>query len=501
LSSPSLSRLTEAPIDEIMQMIYRPSIARMDDAAFAAMCALNQAHLVMAAECDMLDAATVKTLAQAMHRMAIEGPGALPDDPAIEDPYFAYEERLSQIAGPDAAGQLHAGRSRNDIGATLDQMAARQHCLDISEALVTLRSTVLAIASRHATTIVPGHTHLQPAQPITFGFYMVSIAAALERDADRVLAAFDRIDACSLGSAAMGGTSFPLDRGRTAGLLGFGRVAEPCLDAVASRDFATELLFAATALAVTWSRVLQDLYVYLSLEFSSIDLPDRVAGTSSIMPQKKNPIAIEFLRAEAARAIGGLTTTLSAIKSTNFSIALDATREGLTDLWAVLHRMPGNLRLFTRIIESVTLREADLLERCRTNFSTVTDLADGLVRVAGLPFREAHHIVGGVVRAALADGLPADKIDAAMVERAAGRRLGIDDAFVRGCLDPAQAVEARKTQGGTSRGEVERMIVAQRATLDRHGAAITAKLAALARAAETLAAAAARLANGDGPRC
>ena len=501
MSSPAPSRLTEGPIDEIMQMIYRPSIARMDDAAFAAMCALNQAHLVMAADCKMLDAATAKTLAQAMRRMAIEGPSALPDDPAIEDPYFVYEARLSQIAGPDAAGQLHAGRSRNDIGATLDQMAARQHCLDISEALATLRSTVLAIASRHAMTVVPGHTHLQPAQPITFGFYMVSIAAALERDADRVLAAFDRIDACSLGSAAMGGTSFPLDRERTAGLLGFGRVAEPCLDAVASRDFATELLFAATALAVTWSRVLQDLYVYFSLEFSSIDLPDRVAGTSSIMPQKKNPIALEFLRAEAARAIGGLTTTLSAIKSTNFSIALDATREGLTDLWAVLHRMPGNLRLFTRIIESVTLREADLLERCRTNFSTVTDLADGLVRVARLPFREAHHIVGGLVRAALADGLPADKIDAAMVERVAGRRLGIDDAFVRGCLDPAQAVEARKTQGGTSRGEVERMIAAQRATLDRHGAAITAKREALARSGETLAAAAARLANGDGPRC
>jgi argininosuccinate lyase len=484
-------RLSEEPIAEIRELVYRASIDRMDDAGFAAMSAMNQAHLVMLVECGVLSPEAGASLARAMGQMQAEGRAGLPTDSTIEDPYFAYEARLAELVGGEIAGQLHAGRSRNDIGATLDQMAARGCCLAILAALEPLRATVLDMAARHTATIMPGHTHLQPAQPITFGFYLASIAAALQRDADRLLGAFVHIDACSLGSAAMAGTSFPIDRERTAALLGFAAVAEPCLDAVASRDFATSLLFAATQLAVTWNRVVQDLHVFFSHEFSAISLPDRVAGTSSIMPQKKNPIALEFLRAEAARAIGGLTSVLCAIKSTNFSIALDAQREGLIDLWAVLQRMPGNLRLFTRILESVTLQEALLLERCRTNFATATDLADGLVRRCGIAFRDAHHIVGGVVRLAIDQGLSADAVDAAMVERVAepllGRRLGVDDVFVRACLDPVRAVEGRKTQGGTSRAEVERQIGKARAALRAHAAEAAALQARVDDAADLLA--------------
>jgi argininosuccinate lyase len=245
----------------------------------------------------------------------------------------------------------------------------------------------------------------------------------------------------------------------------------------------------------------QDLHVLFSHEFSAIGLPDRVAGTSSIMPQKKNPIALEFLRAEAARAIGGLTSTLGSIRSTNFSIMLDAQREGLLDLWAVLERVPGNLRLFTRIVESVTLNEALLLDRCRRNFSTATDLADGLVQRCGIGFRDAHHIVGGVVRAALEQGKSADAIDAAMVEVVAvellGRQLGIDDDFVRGCLDPARAVEARRTRGGTASVEVERMIAEGRRSLAEHQTAASGLQAKLDRAAALLDERMAALAGGN----
>ncbi len=491
MQSPTAQRLSEEPIAEIRELIYRASIDRMDDAGFAAMSAMNQAHLVMLAECNVLRPAVVAPLARAMRRMQAEGRAGLPSDSAIEDPYFAYEARLAELVGGEIAGQLHAGRSRNDIGATLDRMAARRCCLAILAALAPLRDTVLDMAARHTATIVPGHTHLQPAQPITFGFYLVSIAAALQRDAERLLGAYTHIDSCSLGSAAMAGTSFPISRERTATLLGFAEVAEPCLDAVASRDFATSLLFAATQLAVTWNRVVQDLHVFFSHEFSAIMLPDRVAGTSSIMPQKKNPVALEFLRAESARAIGGLTSALTSIRSTNFSIALDAQREGLIDLWAVLKRMPANLRLFTRIIESVTLREALLLERCRTNFATATDLADGLVRQCGIAFRDAHHIVGGVVRLALDRGLAADAVDAAMVESIAepllGRRLGVDDAFVCACLDPVRAVEGRKTQGGTSQREVTRLIAKARSVLEAQVSEAAALQARLDSAAELLA--------------
>ncbi|MBV8911661.1 MAG: argininosuccinate lyase, partial [Acetobacteraceae bacterium] len=226
-NSAAAQRLAEEPIAEIRELIYRPSIDRMDDDRFAEMSAMNQAHLAMLTECGVLRPAVAAALARATLQMQKEGRAALPADTAIEDPYFAYETRLMELAGPEIAGQLHAGRSRNDIGATLDRMTARRFCLAILAALARLRATVLDMAAHHTATVIPGYTHLQPAQPITFGFYLVSIAAALQRDAERLLGAYAHIDACSLGAAAMAGTSFPLERTLTADLLGFAGVAEP----------------------------------------------------------------------------------------------------------------------------------------------------------------------------------------------------------------------------------------------------------------------------------
>ena len=484
-------RLSEGPIDEIRTLIYAPAIAGACDADFVDMCALNQAHLVMLSDTGILPPDMVRSLTTALRRVATEGRAALPNDPDLEDPYLAFEARLAAVAGADLAGRIHIARSRNDIGATLHRMQARRHWLAITAALDEARAVLLDKAEAHLDTVMPGHTHLQPAQPITFGYQMLSLATALERDAARLNDAYARIDACSLGAAAMGGTSFPIDRNLTAKLLGFSRVATSCLDAVASRDYAMELLFAATSLSITWSRAVQDFYVAFTDEFGAIALPDRIAGTSSIMPQKKNPIALEYLRTEAARTIGALTTALAAARGTNFSISLDAIREGLDDLWSALSRVPGDLALFARIVESAS-PNADLLERrCNANFSTATDLADGLVRGAGLPFRQAHHVVGAVVRAALSQGLGANAVDAAFIEAIAepilGHKLGLDDGFVRACLDPRLAVMARRTQGGTAPSEVERMVAQARSVLLRDVAARRARTAQLDDAAEALA--------------
>lgn len=462
-------RLAEGPIREIRDLIYSPSITGADDADFGEMCGLNQAHLVMLAQTGILSAENARVLARALRQVAREGRAALSSDPDLEDPYLAFEARLSDLAGADIAGRIHIARSRNDIGATLHRLQARRHWRAISAALDEARAALLDKALTHRDTLMPGHTHLQPAQPITYGYLMASLATALARDAGRLADAYARIDACCLGAAALGGSSFPIDRELTAELLGFSRIETSCLDAVASRDAVLELLFAVTTLAVTWSRGAQDFYVAFSHEFSGISLPDRIAGTSSIMPQKKNPIALEYLRTEASRAIGALTGALSAARGTQFSISLDAIREGLDDVWAALHRVPGDLSLFTRIVESAEPAAERLAERCRANFATATDLADGLVRDHDLPFRHAHHIVGAVVREALAKGLSADAVDAALVEAVAepllGRRLGLTDSFVRGCLDPRQAVAARRTRGGTAPDEVERMVADERAVL------------------------------------
>ncbi len=483
-------RLAEPPIQGIRDLIYGPGIDGADDAAFADMCQLNKAQLVMLAETGILSSKVAISLASALKTMQIQGRGVLPTDRDLEDPYLVFEARLGVVAGEDHAGRLHTGRSRNDLGATLDHLHARRLCLQIMAAIERLRSVLLTKAAQHLETIVPGYTHLQPAQPITFGFYLASVAAAFERDWARLSDCYRRINVNCLGAAALGGTSFPIDRDLTARLMGFDAVAVPGLDAVASRDFTTELGFAATTAAITWSRVVQDFYVLVTDEFSSIGFPDRIAGTSSIMPQKKNPIALEYLRTEASRAIGALVSALSAFKGSNFSISLDAIREGQNDIWAVLDRVPGDLDLFGCVVAEVQVAAARLEARCHRNFSTATDLADGLVRQCDLPFREAHHVVGAIVHDAVEAGMTAEDIDATMVNRIAepivGRPLGLSDDFVRSCLDPRQAVAARTTTGGTAPSEVARILAEQQKLLSIDAAFRAGCEARLAEAAQEL---------------
>lgn len=449
------ARLAQDPIQEIQQFIYRPLLNNTDPADFHDMLAVNAAHLVMLQENGLMTDERAKLLAGALINMAAEGV----EDPATidsrtEDAYFAFELRLGRAVGVHEAGFLHVARSRNDIGATLDRSRAARYALTIMSALNDARDVCLAQAERYADVVMPGYTHLQPAQPITFGYLLAGYAESLSRDYRRLAECYPRIVQGSLGVAALAGSSFAIDRNRSAALLGFDDVTRNGLDTVASRDFATELLYAATQLAVTWNRVAQDFHTFTSDEFSIIGFPDSVAGTSSIMPQKKNPFALEFLRAESARILGALTGALSAVRSTNFTVSLDAIREGLTDVWPTLVRVAQDLQLFKQVIATVEPRPELMLRRCYSNFSTATELADELVKHQGLSFREAHHVVGLVVRLALDTGKNASEIDAALLNQATlsilGRTLDVDDAFVARALDPTQSVLGKVSFGGTA---------------------------------------------------
>lgn len=448
------ARLAQDAIKEIQQSIYRPLLENTDPDDFHDMLAVNGAHLVMLAECGLMDPARAAVLAGALLTMAREGtedPAAI--DPRTEDGYFAFELRLSRMVGAHDAGFLHVARSRNDIGATLDRLRAARFALDIMSVLNEVRALCLEQAERHADVVMPGYTHLQPAQPITFGYLLAGYAESLGRDYQRLAASWPRIVQGSLGVAALAGSGFPIDRQRTAELLGLAGVTRNGLDTVGSRDFVTELLYATTQMAVTWNRIAQDFHTFTSDEFSIVGFPDGVAGTSSIMPQKKNPFALEFLRAETARMLGTLTGGLAAVRSTNFTVSLDAIREGLADVWPTLARVVTDLRLFKQVIATVQPRPQLMLQSCYSNFSTATELADALVKHHGLSFREAHHVVGLVVRMALEQGKSAREVDAALVNRAAQdilwQGLDIDDAFIGASLDPRQAVAARNGVGGT----------------------------------------------------
>ena len=471
------SRLTERTATEVARTIYEPPMQGFDAAALERMCALNEAHAVMLADCGLIPAGIARDLLRGIATIRGEGPGAIDLDPQFEDSYFAFENRLGQVIGAATAGWLHVGRSRNDLGSTLDRMAARDVCLALLDAMNDARQACLEAAGRHLLTVMPGYTHLQPAQPITFGFYLANVARGMEREYDRLAAVYDRADACALGAAALAGTSFPIDRDVPADLLGFARLASPGLDAVASRDFVTEMLWAVTSAQVLFSRVAQDFYTFATWEFGSLTFPDRVAGTSSIMPQKKNMLPLEYFRAEAGRSIGALAGSLAALKGSNYSIGLDSVREGIADAWPAFARFGASLPLLRLIFETATPNAEKLLARCSENFSTATDLADGLVRDFGVSFRDAHHVVGRAVQMVIAAGGSAADLTLEILNAAAEQELGrsfdLPEQRLRGWMDPAQAVSARNLPGGTApeaveavTGEMHARLATDRATRD-----------------------------------
>jgi len=418
-------------------------------------------------------------LAKALLRVAEEGADAIDPDPLLEDAYFNVEARIIALAGADAGGRLHIARSRNDLSAALDRLRVRAILLDLLDAAALLRLAVLDRAARFVSVVMPGYTHLQPAQPITFGYYLSGIASALERDAARLHDAWPRLNLSPMGAAALATTAFPIDRDLVARLLGFDALLEHGLDCVASRDFSFEVTAAATQLALTLSRFAADMHVFVSDEFSAVSFPDSVCGTSSIMPQKKNPVVLEHLKGKASHVLASLMSMGACARGSHFTNTLDANREGQVMVWTGLAETRRMLELARIAVSTVEPNEALLLERARANHSTATELADLLVRSGTLDFRTAHHVAGAVVRTLMDAGLSAHQATLSMVDAAtqavAGCRSGLTADAIEAALDPERAVAARTVAGGTAPGEVSRMIGRMRATLAADQAATLAR--------------------------
>ena len=461
-------RLREATAPEVCEFIYAPRLAGFAE-GFPYLGDVNKAHVVMLAEQGLIDRAQAAALARGILELETAGPAAVHLDPLREDAYFNYEAALIERLGADIGGRLHIGRSRNDILATLDRLRARDVLAEVLETLQEVRTTALQSAERYANTVMPGHTHLQPAQPITYGFYLAGVAQALERDSLRLAATLDSMNQSPLGAAAFAGTPFAIDRARTAELLGFDGYLDNALDAVASRDFILEGLSHLSLLAVFWSRIAQDYFVWTTHEFGLIEFPDSVAGTSSIMPQKKNPVVLEYLKGRSGHIAGLLMAATMTVKGTHFSHSGDANREGTRGFWEAAEETLRCLRLLDLVLRTAQPDGVRGLERSALDFSTATGLADLIVREGGLSFREAHHVVGAVVRQALDAGLPAHAIDSDMLDQAAqaviGRSLGLDATRVGESLDPTANVASRQSPGGPGAPALARTLVAARARL------------------------------------
>ncbi len=370
---------------------------------------------------------------------------------ALEDVHMNIEARLKALIG-EPAGRLHTARSRNDQVATDFRLYVRDQIDDIDQALVLTQQALAAKALAHAATIMPGYTHLQTAQPITFGHHLLAYVEMLARDRGRFADARRRLNECPLGSAALAGTPYPIDRAMTATELGFDRPTANSLDAVADRDFALETLAAATITAMHMSRLAEEIVLWCTSEFRFITLTDKFTTGSSIMPQKRNPDAAELARAKVGRIAGAFQSLLIVMKGLPLAYSKDmqedkeVTFNALDTLALVLAAMAG-------MVDDLEPHVANMAAAAARGYSTATDLADWLVREAGLPFRDAHHVTGRVVAAAEAQGKRLDELSAA--------ELGSIDPRIdaRACdvLTVASSVAARTSYGGTAPQNVAKM--------------------------------------------
>ena len=378
---------------------------------------------------------------------------------AKEDIHMHVEARLSEIIG-EPAGRLHTGRSRNDQVALDLRLWLRDEIDALERALRDLQSVLLDRAEEYADAVMPGFTHLQVAQPVTFGHHLMAYVEMVSRDRGRFKDCRGRLNECPLGAAALAGTSFPIDRYATSQDLGFDRPAANSMDAVGSRDFALEYLAAASILSVHLSRLAEEIVNWSSAQFRFVDLGDSYTSGSSIMPQKRNPDAAELVRAKTGRVIGDLNALLVVMKGLPLAYSKDM-QEDKEPVFEVAETVMLTVLVTTEMIRTLSGNRQNMAAAAGQGYATATDLADWLVRELGLPFRQAHHVTGSLVK--LAENRGVD-LDGLTLEDMQTIENGITDAVFE-VLSVENSVASRTSLGGTAPSQVRAAIKEARARL------------------------------------
>jgi argininosuccinate lyase len=383
----------------------------------------------------------------------------VPDDLALEDIHMATEARLAEKVGP-VAGRLHTARSRNDQVATDFRLWVRDAMDEVGRGLAGLQAALVARAETFADAIMPGFTHLQSAQPVTLGHHLMAYYEMLRRDRMRLTDARARLNECPLGSAALAGTGFPIDRHATASALGFDAPTANSLDAVSDRDFALDYLMAATQIALHLSRLAEEFIIWASQPFGFVSLPDAYSTGSSIMPQKRNPDAAELVRGHSGRIMGCMTALCVTMKGLPLAYSKDM-QDDKPPVFEAHDLLGLSIAAMTGMVETVTFRTERMRALAESGFATATDLADWLVREGKVPFREAHHITGRAVKAAEEAGVALADLPIAALQ-AIDSRI---DARVYDVLTVDASVASRKSHGGTAPDQVRARIAEARAAL------------------------------------
>ena len=429
----------DAIMEEINASIgFDQRFAAQDIRGSKAHCAMLAAKGIIAkADADQIEAG-LDTIAREIEA------GEFSFSRALEDIHMNVESRLAEIVGP-AAGRLHTARSRNDQVATDFKLYVRDTIDHLDGQLAALQRAFLGQAEAHADTVMPGFTHLQTAQPVTFGHHCLAYVEMLARDRGRFQDARKRLNECPLGAAALAGTSFPIDREQTANALGFDGPTRNSLDSVSDRDFALETLSAASIAAIHLSRFAEEIVVWMSAGFKFIDLPDSLTTGSSIMPQKRNPDAAELVRAKSGRIIAAFSSLSIVMKGLPLAYSKDM-QEDKEALFDALDALSLCLAAMTAMAGSLTANKPAMAKAAGAGFSTATDLADWLVRAANLPFRQAHHVTGTLVAEAEAKGIDLHELTLEDMQK-------VEPAITKdiySVLSVESSVKSRTSLGGTS---------------------------------------------------
>ena len=422
----------------------------------------SEAHVVMLMEEGIIDRGDGSKILEVLEELKSKcSRGELEIKDGYEDVHEFVEYYLIERLGADVGGRIHAGRSRNDQVSLDMRLRARELLLEVWSGLIDLIEMLLRRAGEEGKTVMMLYTHLQQAQVGLLSHYLIAVADHLFRDLQRIKNSYKFVNLCPLGASASGGSILPLSRDRVAELLGFEGLVENSLDAVGSRDWVLETVSTCSIIMTHFSRVAEDLVIWSSQEFNYVELPDELASPSSVMPHKKNPAVVELVRARAGRVIGNLIHLLTSIKSvpTGYSIDLQETKP---PLFTALKHTRDSIQVMTKVFSKLIFKRDRIREAVLRSYAPAVDLAEALVKHAGLSLRESHRVVGELVKALIKRGRALSDVSLQDIEEASektlGRKVKLSGDTLRRYLNPESILDERKTKGSPNPREVESML-------------------------------------------
>ena len=420
---------------------------------------VDLAYAVMLGEQKIITESEQREILRALTSLDFGKLRAIEYDGTFEDFFYLRQREIAKLCDPDIAGKLHTGRSRNDIDVTIYRLRLRKELLELIRSAVDLRSVLLGLAEMHFETLMPAYTHTQPAQPTTLSHYLMSMAENLGRDIRRLQSGFENLNFCPLGSAAITTSGFAISRHRLAELMGFAGPTCNSYASIASVDYFTETLGAVAVLLVNVGKFVQEFLLMAMVEFGIIRLSDGYVQGSSIMPQKRNPVALEHVRAISSRALGESLAVFTAVHNTPFGDINDVEDDLQPLIYRAVRDAVRAVDLFANTLRTAEFDTKKMREKASGNFITVTELADTIVRTESVSFRVAHEIVGRSVKAAIARGtVITPEIVRAEAEKVLGRTLRLVDYEIIEAVSPEHFVTVRSVFGGPAPSEMRRAL-------------------------------------------